>query len=1198
VPDVKCLSTLMTVLTNLTPNNVNKPQPDGATLTLQDPWPGLAAYDESASEFFFGRAEEAAELLRMVRLTPLTVLYGKSGLGKTSLLQAGFFPLLRAEHYFPVYLRLDYSPAAALSPLDQAANKLKAALSDAAAEFPAWRDRESLWRYLHRRDLEIWSKDNYLLTPVLVFDQFEEIFSRGKENAEHVQSTFNTLADLIENRIPNDLADGNANRDVFSRLDLMRQHYRVVLSFREDFLPEIEGWKEQVPSLLRNRMRLLSMTRQRAIEAVTKAGASVLAPDVAQLLVDFVGNLDSSASGTTSVIEPVLLSLCCYQLNQRRSPGGKIDIDLLRHAGQDILQDFYDEALGGMPATASKFIETYLIQGNQYRSSYPVDQALQDGYLTREQLSILADKYRLLRIDQQLGVNRIELIHDRLVSVVSKARDERLQQEELLRLRAEEQERQRQLEFERAAADAVTLRRQARKLHAVLMLAVSLAGVAAYGWYTANVEKEKAQKMEQEARSLRLILESMDMAAGTRRGGDERAILQLLAMHRIAPSEAVDTTLPIMILNKNASKKIWSSDNQVLSVAFNHDGSRIISSSAENTLKLWDADSGNLITQRLNAHQCEPGAECAIMSVVFSPDGARVISGGHDSKLRVWNAQTLQPVGSPLQGHQDIVTSVAVSPDGAYFVSGSYDNNLFLWDAKTLVAVGKPMQGHEDIVTSVAFNADAVGIVSGSNDKTIRIWDAKTQTVVGEPLIGHTDNVTSVAFSHDGVFIVSGSHDKTLRLWDAQTRSPIGKPLRGHEDLVWSVDISHDGATIVSGSHDRTLRLWEAKTGQPIGVPIQGHEALVRSVAFSPDAKYIISGGRDTMLRLWDAKNSQPVTAQLKGGHKNYVASVAYSPNGNYIVSGSDDTTLQLWDAKNGKPIGKPMEGHTGSLNGVAFSFDSKLIVSGSSDGTLRLWDANNQQSIGKPMIKHRQGVESVAFSPDGKYIASGSKDNTVQLWEVKSRQPVGDTMTGHGEMVRGVAFNSDGRLIASASYDTTVRIWRTDTQKLIGELTGHEGAVTSVAFSPDDQVIVSASKDMTLRRWHVSNRQLVGEPMQGHEDRVNSVAFSPDGAHIVSGSSDKTLRLWNATTGQIVGGPMRGHEARVNSAIFSPDGKKIASGSDDMTLRIWPASNNWTAELCSKLTRNMNRKEWREWVSAEIEYQAQCPHLPVPSVD
>src|SRR3954447_24678338 len=76
-------------------------------LNDEQPWPGLEAYNEASSQFFYGRKREAIELHRLVRLAPLTTLYGKSGLGKSSLLQAGLFPLLRQEHYLPVYLHID-----------------------------------------------------------------------------------------------------------------------------------------------------------------------------------------------------------------------------------------------------------------------------------------------------------------------------------------------------------------------------------------------------------------------------------------------------------------------------------------------------------------------------------------------------------------------------------------------------------------------------------------------------------------------------------------------------------------------------------------------------------------------------------------------------------------------------------------------------------------------------------------------------------------------------------------------------------------------------------------------------------------------------------------------------------------------------------------------------------------------------------
>lgn len=141
--------------------------------------PGLAAYDEAPTEFFHGRRAEAAELLRLIQLAPLTVLYGKSGLGKSSLLQAGLFPLLRRSHFLPVCLRLDFSDPCKSPPMEQVAQRLLEDAEFSQAECPQPGHDERLWEYLHRSDLEIWSRDNFLLTPVLVFDQFEELFSRN-----------------------------------------------------------------------------------------------------------------------------------------------------------------------------------------------------------------------------------------------------------------------------------------------------------------------------------------------------------------------------------------------------------------------------------------------------------------------------------------------------------------------------------------------------------------------------------------------------------------------------------------------------------------------------------------------------------------------------------------------------------------------------------------------------------------------------------------------------------------------------------------------------------------------------------------------------------------------------------------------------------------------------------------------------------
>ncbi|MBC8730245.1 ATP-binding protein [Paraburkholderia sp. UCT2] len=150
-------------------------------LTPENPWPGLASFSESERRFFFGRDQETQALLRLVRRETLTVLHGRSGLGKTSLLNAGLFPLLRDEAWLPVYIRLDHAKDAA--PLvQQVFDSLLAACERAAVRCPPPAPDETLWSYFQRRDVEFWNDRTQLVTPVLVFDQFEEIFTAARDD--------------------------------------------------------------------------------------------------------------------------------------------------------------------------------------------------------------------------------------------------------------------------------------------------------------------------------------------------------------------------------------------------------------------------------------------------------------------------------------------------------------------------------------------------------------------------------------------------------------------------------------------------------------------------------------------------------------------------------------------------------------------------------------------------------------------------------------------------------------------------------------------------------------------------------------------------------------------------------------------------------------------------------------------------------
>ena len=192
-------------------------------------------------------------------------------------------------------------------------------------------------------------------------------------------------------------------------------------------------------------------------------------------------------------VEPVLLSLCCYQLNLRRQPGTKIDAALLDTVGKGILKGFYDEALKGEDKRVSRFIEDNLIQGDRYRNSYPRDGALTSGELVQEELSRLEQR-RLLRIDPQGGEPRIELIHDRLVSVVREARDARRAEERRLR---EQEESEKKVKEALAGEQLATSERERGRLvrwRAALVLALLLMAAAlvtaGYFWRQARMESQ------------------------------------------------------------------------------------------------------------------------------------------------------------------------------------------------------------------------------------------------------------------------------------------------------------------------------------------------------------------------------------------------------------------------------------------------------------------------------------------------------------------------------------------------------------------------------------------------------------------------------------------------------------------------------------------------------------------------------------
>jgi hypothetical protein len=480
------------------------PEPAASTVDERNPWLGLASFTEETRRFFYGREDEVAELARRVQRKLLTVLFGQSGLGKTSILRAGLVPRLRAQGYCPVYVRIDYGRDA-----PEPAEQIKQAIARTARRSGEWTRAgvavagESLWEFLHHRDDVLQDESGATLIPLLIFDQFEEIFTLAQSDEfgrARAARFVADLADLVENRPPRELeARLDEDDTAAERFDFARGDYRVLVALREDYLAPLEGLKGAMPSITQNRLRLAPMTGQQALAAVVLPGKGLVAEEVAAAIVRFVAG---GAELANAEVEPSLLSLICRELNDTRLAQGRseISLDLLAGSHATILSNYYERSLADQPPAVRRIIEDELLTESGFRENVAEERMLSSfaaAGAAADTLATLVNR-RLLRIEERLDVRRVELTHDVLCAVVKHSRDRRHEREARdasERMLAEQRDRA------RAARHALIRARQVALACAVL--AIGAAAAAVYGYLSA----ERARRAERAAQETRAAAE-------------------------------------------------------------------------------------------------------------------------------------------------------------------------------------------------------------------------------------------------------------------------------------------------------------------------------------------------------------------------------------------------------------------------------------------------------------------------------------------------------------------------------------------------------------------------------------------------------------------------------------------------------------------------------------------------------------------
>ena len=1084
------------------------------------PYVGLDPFDEAHGDYFFGRTLDAEVIVDNVLTHKVTLLYGESGIGKSSLVNVGLRKaLLARKRDVPLFFQRE------------------------------WRDPTSVFECLHGLGAPSQSVEKLR---VLVLDQFEEFFLYV-----HSPNKFAEQLAAITNR---------ATAPV-----------HVLFSMRSDAISLLDPLRLDLPDLFDATLELQHLDRNAVIEAIegpiqvwNKKHAEVkMDDDFAATLVKELCDPDSTAAESdVPRIELAYLQLALEHV--WAAEGGPLATTLrtstlhkLRGI-REIAREHVEDVLGHLPRGSKKVCRVVLdrlVTRSGSKIAYSTADLAEIAHVSQEKLEevlkplvnrrvVRSVEFRIPRL--QSG---FEIVHDVLARPLFEWAQREKGREELFdrwKMRGSA------LLITAAAAVAIFIfgRYQRERVERDEATSREFAALSTSELYDGSADRslllsliarhvsdtpearDSLLRGLQRSRGLITVLGSQSGSVTSLvfspdgktliSGGPDRKILRWRITDRKSTIVSADDHGPIAMLAFGKSGEVLVADQDKAAILRNAEsGGMIIPRESEKFVQLASVNTlGTVLASYASTAVSNPQGKGS-----DSYAATRVLG-----EVSVWDIATKQRIDSiPLDllwkpsGNGGVTpTCLVLSPDGSLLaIALTVD-----FGAKSVILV-RDVRSHDPIkppppvpkaMTALAFSPDAATLAAGSFDGDLLFLDLNSGTESTKPT-GHHDPVEEMVFSSDGTLLLTRSKAHT-QLWDVLKGRAEGARERRFLPSA-SLAISPDSKTLATGTADGRIVLWDRDDRNALAMNLGPFQDRIWSIAYAPDGTELAIGTQDGTVTLLDVATFTrlPLTPKHKGG----VSTLAFSAD--LLLSGGQDGQLILWDVTHRRMLHKrSLSDGAGNGSGsqigilsLAFRPGGKDFVAATSDGGVALFNTktlNVQTSLSAPGQAGQQ-LSTVAVDENGSLVAAGGANPELKLWHILPDQPNENPrgLPVSSKNISGIAFRHDSNQVAYSDFAGGLFVWDVVKSQEVKQL--DFDPESSVAYSPDGRVLASAKLDarvITLRDAQTLTQ--LGDPLPvqtgaGRPDDPPSahtvhISFSPDARHLVTVGLDNSVMLWD----------------------------------------------------------------------------------------